>query len=596
MGITRNLLLAGALAASAAFAQPALNDKRLLFSTFHGGDRNDDARSAAVDANGFIYVTGETESRDLKADPVGGKPLTAAVFKGYLTKYSPGGKEVVWRKLIGGSSNTVPHAVAVDSAGNAYVVGTTGARDLPLVKPVQGQQTGLNIAFLMKFTPQGELAFSTYFGGNRNEEGLAIALDSQGNIYIAGRASSENLPVKNAMQPTMAGGGQDGFIAKYTPDYQLAYATYLGGTAGTDNIHAIAVGPDDSLYVTGESMSPGLATADAYVRTAQSYSSFLARLAPEGTISYFTYVGWRGGYTSARSLAVDSQGRAYVGGYTSCKEIPVTANAIQPAYAGGFRDGFLLRVNAAGTEADYLTYLGGSARGTSDPDETVAGLSIDTHGHVYVVGETSSPDFPGRRTVQPVIGGAQDGYLMRLDLENSQIIYSTFWGGTKKDAIAAVALGPGEAATVVGESYSDDLPITGAVQTKLGSANDAFVSQICDPWLGAWPDVAFAYTIGTEEVPAAQTLEVFSGCTQPFNALVEVVSEQPWLTAQASAATVPMQLKLTANHADLAAGVYQAKIRVTVEEAFYKTLEIPVTIVVSSPPMETAERQSAAVR
>ena len=595
MNFTRKMIGAAMLALTAATAalpaaQAEPRDKRLVFSTFQGGDRNDDAQAVAVDAAGNIYVTGETESRDFKADPVGGKPLTSAVFKAYVTKFAPGGKEVIWRKLVGGSSNTVLHAIALDADGNVFVAGTSGARDLPMVKAVQSRQTGLNIAFLMKFTPDGELAFSTFFGGDRNEEGLAVAVDSQGSIYLAGRASSSDLPVKNAIQPKMAGGGQDAFIAKYTRDYQLAYATYFGGASGTDNIHAIAVGPDDSLYVTGESMSPGLATADAYLPTPQSYSSFLAKITPAGdAVSYFTYIGWRGGYSSTHALAVDAQGRAHVAGYTSSTQLPVTPNAIQPSFGGGFRDAFLLRLNAAGTAAEHLTYLGGSAKGEADPDETATSLKIDAHGHVYVSGETSSPDFPGRRMVQPVHGGAQDAYLMRIDLDNSQIIYSTFWGGQKKDSALAVALGPGEAATVVGESYSDDLPLAGAVQTRLGSLNDAFVAQICDPWLGADSSAAFSTIAGAAEMPAPQTLAVFSGCTQPFDAATEVVSDQPWLKAEASRAAVPMNLKLTADTSGLAPGEYKAVVRVTVEEAFHKTLEIPVTLTVAEPPPSPVE-------
>jgi hypothetical protein len=563
-------------------------DKRLVFSTFHGGDRNDDANAVAVDEAGNIYVTGETESRDLKADPVGGKPLTSAVFKGYLTRYSPGGKEIVWRKLIGGSSNTVPRAIAVDKQGNVYVAGTSGARDLPMVKPVQDKQTGLNIAFLMKFDPKGELVFSTFFGGDRNEEGLAVAIDSQGNIYLAGRASSTNLPVKNAIQSTLGGGGQDGFIAKYTSDYKLAYATYLGGTSGTDNIYAIAVGPDDSLFVTGESISPGLATPGAYVSLPQSYSSFLAKLTPAGdAISYFTYIGWKGGYTTARALAVDAQGRAYVAGHTTSNQLSVTPNAIQPAYAGGGRDAFLVRLNAEGTAAEHLTYLGGSTKGASDPDETASAIRIDAHGHVYVTGDTYSPDFPGRRPVQSVHGGGQDAYLIRLDLDNSQIIYSTFWGGQKKDTGLALTLGPGEAVTVVGESYSDDLPLANAVQPRLGSANDAFVAQICDPWLGAWPDARFNHVVGAER-PVAQEILVYSGCTQPFEA-TEVSSDQPWLTLKPGTSSVPMKLLFEVNPDGLEPGEYKATVRITIQEAFYKTLEIPVTFTVLNPPVEETE-------
>ncbi len=594
---TRNLLVAALAVFGAASAQTGggARDKRLVFSTYHGGDRNDDAQAVAVDAAGNIYVTGETESRDLKADPVGGKPLGAAVFKGYLTKYAPGGKEVLWRKLIGGSSNTVPRAIALDNQGNVHVAGTTGARDLPLVRPVQDRQTGLNIAFLMKFNPAGELLFSTYFGGDRNEEGLAAAVDSQGNIYMAGRASSANLPVKNAIQSAIAGGGQDGFIVKYTPDYRLAYATYFGGTSGTDNIHAIATGPDDSLYVAGETMSPGLATRGAYIADAQSYSSFVAKIEPAGgAVSYFTYIGWKGGYTSARGLAVDSQGRAHVSEHTTSQQLPVTPNAIQPAFTGGLRDAFLLRLNAAGSAAEHLTYLGGSTRGAADPDETAGSVKIDSHGHVYIAGETSSPDFPGRRMAQSIHGGAQDAYLIRLDLDNSQIIYSTFWGGGKKDTAAAVALGPGEAATIVGESYSEDLPLSAPVQSRLGSANDAFVTQICDPWLGAYPGAAFAYVTGSQAGPEAQSVEVYSGCNQPFDAVTEVVSDRPWLKADPNRPAVPLTLKLTADPTGLAPGEYKAVVRVTIQEAFLRTLEIPVTVtVIEPPPVDAAPAASA---
>jgi hypothetical protein len=119
----------------------------------------------------------------------------------------------------------------------------------------------------------------------------------------------------------------------------------------------------------------------------------------------------------------------------------------------------------------------------------------------------------------------QDAYLLRLDIDNKEVIYSTFWGGAKKDAALALALGPGEAATLAGVSYSEDLPLANAVQSKLGSANDAFVTQICDPWLGAWPSAAFSYVRGGER-PASTEIEVYSGCTQKFEA-TEVASDQP---------------------------------------------------------------------
>lgn len=568
-------------------AQPQ-NDRRLVFSTYHGGDRNDDALAVAVSPEGFIYVTGETESRDLNATPVGGKPLTSAVFKGYLTKYSPNGKEIVWRQLIGGSSNTVPKTLTLDKEGNIYVAGVTGASDLPLVNPVQSEQTGLNIAFLMKFDKVGKLLFSTLFGGERNDSAQAIAVDSQGAVYIAGRATSTKLPVKNAIQPELGGGGQDGFIAKYNAQGQLEYATYLGGTSGTDNIYSIAVGPDDSLYVTGENSSPKMATENAWNKDPFSYSSFVARLSAAGDrMEYFTYIGARGGYSEAQAIAVDGMGRAWVSGHTTSKQLPVTDNAIQAAFAGGNRDAFLMRLNADGSGADYVSYLGGSFNGQVDPDETAAALKIDARGYLTIAGETHSSDFPGRRAVQSNYGGSQDAYVLKLDAENKEIIYSTFWGGSKKDLALAVALGPGEQVTVVGESYSDDLPIANAVQTKLGSGNDAFVAQICDPWLGAWPvsTASFRYVVGGDR---PQTLEVtaYSGCTQDFP-ISEVTADQSWISVTADRNSVPAKLKIDLNVDGLAPGEYTGTIRVTVPDAYRPVLEIPVTLAVSdSPPAE----------
>ncbi|WP_321472783.1 SBBP repeat-containing protein [uncultured Paludibaculum sp.] len=588
----RKIILLVAVAATLAAQSPSEN-KRLVFSTFNGGDRYDDATAVAVDPNGFIYVAGESESRDIPVTPVGGKPLTSAVFKAYLTKYRPEGKEVLWRAQIGGSSNTVAHAVVLDKDGNIYVAGTTGARDLPLLNPIQDKQPGLNICFVMKFDPAGTLLFSTYFGGERNEEGLALALDSVGNLYLAGRASSTQLPVKNALQPQISGGGQDAFIAKITPDYQLAYATYLGGNSGTDNIYAMAIGPDDSLYVAGETMSTAMATENAYITQPQSYSSFVARVKPEGDgLEYFTYVGWKGGYTKVQGLTVDRDGRAYVVGHTSSKQLPTTENAIQPEFGGGFRDAFLLRLSADGTAAEYLTYLGGSTSGPTDPDETATAVKIDARGFVYVTGFTNSPDFPGFRSLQPDHAGKFDAYLLRLDLEQKQIIYSTFWGGSDRDESYALALGPGEVATIAGVTYSPDLPLsTDALQTKLGSTNDAFVTQVCDPWLGIWfgdlSEARFTYVLGGE-VPAPIESVVYAGCPQSFPAEGPETTE-PWLILEKDGDTVPMKLKFRVNPEGLAVGEYHTVIKVTVNDAFLPVLEIPVILVVQDPPVVVEE-------
>ena len=576
------LPLLTALIAATVLAQPQL-DKRLVFSTFHGGDRHDDAPSVAVAPDGHIYIVGQSDSRDLNAPAVGGKPLSAAVSKGYITKYAPNGEKIVWRFQIGGSANTVPTAVTLDRNGNAWVTGRTQAGDFPVVNAVQPKIAGKTNAFLMKFDADGKLVFSTYFGGEAHETSVTIAADSQGSVYIAGRATSAQLPVKNALQAKLVANNGEGFIAKYTAAGELEYATYLGGKGSFDNIHSIAVGPDDSLYVAGENADDGLATPGAWIKEAHAYSSFAARISPDGSrLMYYTYIGAAGGYTVARAIAVDAEGRAWLAGHTSSKRFATTANAIQPAYGGGRRDAFLLRVTGDGSNADYVSYLGGSFHGDVDPDETISSIKVDHRGFVVVAGETYSPDFPGRRALQQTPGGVQDMFLVKLDADNNEIIYSTFWGGTKKDEAQAVALGPGEQITVAGESFSADLPVSAkAVQPKIGSTNDGFVVQICEPWLGSWPtdSAAFSYTIGGDR-PQPLQLTVYSGCTQEFDA-TEMDSSQPWLTVMVDKRVVPAKLTLAVNVDGLAPGEHTAKVRVTVPEAYRPTIEIPVKLLIA---------------
>ena len=125
---------------------------------------------------------------------------------------------------------------------------------------------------------------------------------------------------------------------------------------------------------------------------------------------------------------------------------------------------------------------------------------------------------------------------------------------------------------------STDLPVARAIQPKLAANNDSFVAQICDPWLGSYPSASFHYSPGGD-LPAAQTIEVYSGCKQSFEVTGFTV-DQPWLNAIPDSKSVGMKVRLEVNVDGLAPGTYEAKIRVTVPAAYLPTLEIPVVVVV----------------
>lgn len=578
-----------AFAAIMLTAQTPQDDKRLVFSTYLGGDRYDDATAVAVDSAGNIFVVGRTESRDFGAKPVGTFNTSSALPRAYVNKYSPDGKQILWSQLIGSNGNTYGYAVAVDKEGNVLVAGTTGGPNLALMKPVQDKILGTNTAFVMKFDNEGKLLFSTYLGGERHDDGLALAVDSQNNFYLAGRASSRQFPVKNAFQSEFGGSNQDAFIAKFTPDNQLAWASYLGAEGGSDNITSIAIAPDDSVLVTGETASRNMATADVWGKEYQHYSSYVAKLSANGEgVIWWNYIASRSGTTLSKAVAVDGSGRVWVGGHTTVKNYNTTENAFQREFVGGRRDGFLLCLSPDGKTAEYFSYLGGSTSGQSDPDETVESIAVDARGYVLVTGQTVSTDFPIKRNVQPYAGGNVESYLLKLDPVNKQTLYSTFWGGGKREVGNALAVGPGENVTLVGDSYSEDLPLQNAVRKTLGATNDAFVMRFCEPWLGSWPNnsVTFGHTIGGT-VADPQNLEVYTGCTTPFE--MEVVSDQPWLRLRYEGRTAPFKLTFEIVPNELPAGEHTANVKVTVPAAFYPELIIPVTLTVVEPPPPPVE-------
>jgi hypothetical protein len=557
----------------------------LVYSGYFGGDRNEFGTAAATGVDGQTYIAGETLSRNFSAKPLTGT-APAATNNGFVCKLNATGNEMAWCVLIGGDSATRPNAIAADADGNVYVTGRTGSRNFPLKNPVQDKHTGLNIAFLMKLSPEGELLFSTLFGGERNDEPNAIALDSQGNILIAGRTNSTTFPVQNAFQPNTGGGG-DAFVAKFTPDYKLAWSSWFGGP-GADEIFGIGLGPDDSVFVTGETYSQNLATEGAWQTKLYGVSGFVAKIRPRGeSVEWCTYVGGRPGYTRTQAIVVDAAGSAWVGGHTSVKEMPTTEHAVQPVFAGGFRDALLLKLTADGSAAEYLSYLGGASNGKTDPDETITALRLDSHGHVYILGETQAPDFGVARALQGTQAGAEDVFLTRFDPLNTRIVSSTFWGGSKGDQAPALALGPGENATIAGQTSSSDLRLENPVRKEMGSAMDLFVSRFCDPWLSSAPGEVNIGWVNDQPAPAEIILDVYSGCTTKHEATA-IVSSESWLSVAPAEGSVPMpmpgKIRLTVNTADLAPGEYKATITVAVPQAANGPLVIPVVLTVSDPP------------
>ncbi len=235
----------------------------LAYSTYLGGPAASSAAGIAVDTKGSVYVTGGTGSYAgfPTKNPFQTYPGDNSAF---LTKFSPDGSSLVYSTYLGGSvGGSAAGAIAVDSAGSAYVTGQTVSADFPTRNPFQPHLKGPSgnpNAFVTKFSADGSsLVYSSYLGGSGAppflgaDAGNGIAVDSTGSAYVAGTTGSPDFPIKNAFLDHLPGGTGDitGFVTKFSSDgSSLIYSTYLGGSL-FENANAIAVDSSPSAYVTG---------------------------------------------------------------------------------------------------------------------------------------------------------------------------------------------------------------------------------------------------------------------------------------------------------------------------------------------------------
>ena len=504
-------------------------DPVLAFATFVGKAAADSLRGIAVDGAGNVYVAGTTLSPDLPRSvgpPFGGAFGTSLMPVGdaFVAKFTPTGT-LAYLTYLGGDWEDCAMAIAVDRDGNAYLTGFTTSPNFPTTPGVRQTRTAgiagnpmvrFGDAFVAKLNPAGdELLYSTLLGGSRDDAGTAIAIDAAGNAYIGGVTQSLNFPVSDtAPQRQLAGvGGQpnfferttplfqtgDGFVAKLNPTASaLVWSTYVGGTQD-ELVTSIAIDSATNVYVAGSTLSPSFpTTTGAYQTQYRGFDSlndsfrfgdgFVTKINAAGSsFLYSTFLGGNGDDV-IQGLALDSTGAAYVAGSTSTRNLPTTANAFQSTYQGPpdlgssvhmFGDGFVAKLNPAGSGLAFLTYLGGAS------DDAATGIALDPAGNIYVSGFTQSPNFrvtpDATQTTagQPYAqGGGGDAFLAVLDPTAGRLTYSTYWGGAGADVALGIAVDTAGNAYLTGVSGSANLRGTPRVfQMAPGGSGDGFVSR-----------------------------------------------------------------------------------------------------------------------
>ena len=305
-------------------------------------------------------------------------------------------------------------------------------------------------AFVTKLNAAGSgLLFSTLLGGGNEETGNGIAVDGNGNIYVAGQTTSSNFPVVNAAQsaPSAPDGCTNGFVTKLNPAVpSFAFSTYLRGSQ-CDTANSVAVDSSGNVYVTGNTSSNDFLIANAFqpAFAGQQFGgsdAFVTKLTTNGALTYSTYLGGSATDTGL-GITADSSGNAYITGLTQSTNFP-TMNPIQANNGGNNNsDVFVTKLNSTGSALVYSTYLGGAGF------ESGRGIAVDSANNAYIAGSSDSPDFPlvagALRTKSAMYKSTDGAANWTNDNYGFAGATSTGFGGT---SVTALAIHPTEPSTI----------------------------------------------------------------------------------------------------------------------------------------------------
>ena len=480
-------------------SKPLVIDPVLVYSTYLGGSGNDQPTGIAADSTGSVYIAGYTNSADFLLTTTGTPSANANHI--FVAKLDPTGSSLVYADYIGGNGEDYGIGLALDSANNVYVTGSTTSNNFPTVKPYQAVELGPYSGFLSKISADGSsLLYSTYLGGTGFDQPASIAVDTLGEAHLAGTTTSQNFPMVNAYQTTALanqGGlyGNYGFVTKFSADgSSLIYSTYLAGNSNIAQdcgtpcwptpytaVAALALDANGSAYVTGTTNTYNFPTTSGAYLTSNSTQQdatigFVSKFASSGSLDYSTYFyGSSGNPVGIGAITVDGSGSAYIAGTVSSDgTFPITSTGIcdPGVYGFGCSYAFVTKFDPTASTLLYSTFLG--PNNYASPQS----IALDSSDNAYVLANTTSAAFGTNNSIEGYTSG-MDMLLVEIDASATTELFATYLGGSGNDFASGVALDADGNMYVAGSTNSPDFPVTqGAFQNLLGGNSDAFVMKI----------------------------------------------------------------------------------------------------------------------
>ncbi len=516
-------------------SQPLVIDPTLTWSSYvlPTNTANAQAAGVAIDSAGNIYLTGTALA-------------TTGYNAIYVAKLNSTGTTAAYVTFLGGAEgDTFGEAIALNSAGDIFLAGTTDS-------PYFYYYSLADISYLSPYTSPGyspdgvifevdnlaqNLIFGHYFGGSQTDIFYGVALDSSDNVYLVGTTNSPDLYATAGAAQTGLRGSSNAFVVAFSSGGVLGYCTYLGGS-GTDYGNAIAVDASGDAFVTGSTTSTNFPVAGTpYQSTLKGGAdAFVAKIGPPGgALIYSTYLGGSAN-DEGTAIAVDPSGAVFVTGDTASTDFPVSPNpgAYQTTYGGGATDAFVTRLAGSGSSLLYSTYLGGSG---ADAGYSIA---IDSTGNAYITGNTSSTNYPiTGDAFQSSNQGVSNAIVTGLNASGSGLLFSSYLGGNDSVSLpagstnygdygTAIALNCATGVVVAGVTSSTNLPAANGIVTGTGTLTagspsigpDGFVAEIA---AGAGiPDITPGgivnnATFATGAVAPGSIVSIFGSGLAPFS-------------------------------------------------------------------------------
>jgi uncharacterized protein (TIGR03437 family) len=557
-------------------------DPVIEYSTYLGGNADDNASAIGVGSDGSAYVGGHLQSPKYpNLDPF--QQASGTQQDIVVAKFTPSGNALVFYTYVGGAGINEVQALVLDAGGNAYATGFTQSSNFPTKNPPQPiYGGGFWNGIVFKISSSGKLVYSTYLGGSTQDQGAGIAVDASGSAFVVGNTNSIDFPVNNAIQPRIVG-RPSAFLTKLSPaGDRLLFSTYLGGS-GRSWGNGLTLDVSGNPILVGQTESTDFPLQNPLQSSLLSqhgspFNGFVTKLSSAGDkILYSTYF-CAVAQAALTRVALDSGGAIYVLGNTTTGGFPVK-NPIQTTFGGGLTDLILAKFTPAGDSIVYATYLRGIDR------DFAGDLAVDRDGTVYITGTTYSPDFPTKNSMQPFAGSTHgfkcDAFIVKISPSGS-LVYSTIVGGNGGDFGSGVALDSRGAVHVAGATTSYDFPTKNPLQAEFGGGpNDMFYLRLSPdiapppPFSASPATLQYRFVIGGS-LPSSQTVSVTStGGPLSFNPS----STAAWIKFTAPSGTTPATLTSSVDPSGLNPGTFTGSIQIDSQTS----VQVNLTVLARAP-------------